>query len=136
MAILNTKKKNTHQGCEALACQTANEAARRSIRPPYSIRETETEFQVDVDLPGVAKSGLEILVQDGVLEVTGNRAWSLPEAWRPLGEASSEYPSYRLRLSIEDEVNETAIKAKLENGMLVLILPKKEETKPRRIAIK
>jgi HSP20 family molecular chaperone IbpA len=52
-----------------------------TLRPVYSIRETPASFDVTVDLPGVAKDGLEITSEEGLLSIVGRRVWRQPTGW-------------------------------------------------------
>ena len=104
------------------------------VRPRYEIAEEDDAFFVDVDLPGVGKSGLSVTLHDGLLEVIGKRGLQAPKGWRALGDHSDAY-AYRLRLMVGDRVDEKKISADSKNGVLRLELPKEEEKKPRKIAI-
>ena len=130
MTLLNVLKNQAPAACG----QTENAAAARALRPRYDIRETDTQFQVEADLPGVDRAELQITVEDGVLEVQGARAQVVPDGFRPLGR-SDDAAVYRLRLALGDEVNEERIVADLRDGVLRLTLPKVEEKQPRRIEV-
>ncbi len=107
----------------------------RYFRPRYQILDTENAYSIEVDVPGVAKSGLEITLEDGVLEVVGNRSWKAPEDWKSIDNSYSEV-AYRLRLAIGDSVNDGGIEAEVEDGVLRITLPKVEDKKPRKISVK
>ncbi|PXA03584.1 hypothetical protein DDZ13_11425 [Coraliomargarita sinensis] len=123
-----------------LQTSTATEAtptksqARTWRRPAYDVSENEDAFNVRVNLPGVSRDGLDISIEDETLSITGSRAEVLPEGWRPL---RREMPvgDYRLELRLNVAVNEDKIKAKVEDGVLDLTLPKADEVKPRKIKV-
>jgi HSP20 family molecular chaperone IbpA len=100
----------------------------------YSIRETSSAFDVTVDLPGVAKDGLEITSEDGLLSVVGRRAWRQPAGWTRLHRESVE-ADFALTLRHDEAVDAGRIQAELRDGVLRLTLPKSEAVKPRRIAV-
>lgn len=129
----NTLAKKGEQACSSAETGTAETVRYRT--PRYRIHEAEGHFEVSVDLPGVDKQGVEIVAQDGVLEVTGQRTQNLDKAWKPIGGGQAAAFSYRLRLSIEGEVEEEGIGADLKNGALLLTLPKAEAKRPRRISV-
>lgn len=105
-----------------------------TLRPVYSIRETPSAFDVTVDLPGVAKDGLEITSEDGLLSVVGRRAWRQPTGWTRLHRESVE-ADFALTLRHDEAVDAGRIQAELRDGVLRLTLPKSEAVKPRRIAV-
>lgn len=105
-----------------------------TLRPVYSIRETPASFDVTVDLPGVAKDGLEITSEEGLLSVVGRRIWRQPTGWTRLHRESVD-ADYALTLRHDDAVDAERIQAELRDGVLRLTLPKGEALKPRRIPV-
>jgi HSP20 family protein len=105
-----------------------------TLRPVYSIRETPASFDVTVDLPGVAKDGLEITSEEGLLSVVGRRIWRQPTGWTRLHRESVD-ADYALTLRHDDAVDADRIQAELRDGVLRLTLPKGEALKPRRIPV-
>lgn len=103
-------------------------------RPHYTSRYDNEAWEVAVRLPGVKKEDVTVTVENEVLEIEAVRHTPVPESWRPLG----DYPSkkaWRLRLDVGPEVDGRHISAALEDGILTLRLPLREELKPRRIEI-
>lgn len=135
MTLLNVIKNKQPQRstCQSTATDKGNEQ-KRFVRPAYRIGEQDTAYRVHVDMPGVQKGDVEISLVDGVLELTAKRASVAEGDWKPLGAAQVEL-TYRLRLAVGDEVDGQGISAKLENGVLLVTLPKAEEKRPRRIAV-
>jgi HSP20 family molecular chaperone IbpA len=105
-----------------------------TLRPVYSIRETPASFDVTVDLPGVAKDGLEITSEEGLLSIVGRRVWRQPTGWTRLHRESVD-ADYALTLRHDDAVDAERIQAELREGVLRLTLPKGEALKPRRIPV-
>jgi len=110
---------------------TATEAR---IKPAYNVREDEHGYDLTVQLPGVAKSGLEITVQDGEITITGRRAWIQPTDWIALYRETPR-ANFELTLSHGGDVDAEKISAELKDGILRLSLPKAEAAKPRKIAV-
>jgi HSP20 family protein len=122
------------QTCTNNAPAKTASAAHRWRRPVYDVSETTDAFNVRVNVPGVARNGVDISIEDGTLNITGTRAQNIPEAWRPLRRELPE-GDYRLSLRLNVEVNEAQIKARVEDGVLDLTLPKTDEVKPRKIKV-
>jgi len=106
----------------------------RYIAPDVDIYETENEYVVLADMPGVTKERLTVKLDRQDLKITGDIA-------KP--ENSNEHiflnelcnASYHRHFTLADDVNRDKIEANLESGVLHLILPKKESHKPRDINI-
>lgn len=112
----------------------ANGKVRTWRRPAYDVSENTNDFNVRVSLPGVGRDGVDISIEDETLRITGTRTVLAPGDWRPLRRELPE-GDYRLELRLNVPVNETKIKAKVEDGVLDLTLPKAEEVKPRKIKV-
>ena len=103
------------------------------LSPAVDIYETEDGLTVVADVPGVAKSDLEIHVDDTILTIRGTV--SLPKREDLISEEFGMMNYFR-QFRLSDEVDQSKIKASLENGVLTLDLPKSERAKPRRIEVK
>jgi HSP20 family protein len=103
------------------------------MSPAVDIFETADGLTVVADVPGVAKDGLDINVDNRILTIRGSV--SLPQRE---GMISQEFGmlNYFRQFKLTDEVDQANIKASLEQGVLTLALPKAEHAKPRRIEVK
>jgi HSP20 family protein len=108
--------------------------SRPTRRPRYRIANTPEAHTIQVELPGVAKESVRLNLEDGVLNLSAARTLTVPESWKPLHRELSD-AGYELRLQLNDRVDDTRLSAKLEDGVLTLVLPVKEAVKPRLIAI-
>jgi len=100
--------------------------------PMLDVRETDEEYLVLVDLPGVNSDEVTIEVSDQVLSISGSRA--------PVetGEAQlSERPhgSFARTLTLPQGVDEEKIVANYSDGVLELHVPKPAEQRPKKITI-
>lgn len=114
--------------------QTRNEDLGPVVKPHYEVSETDEAFALVVDLPGVAKDGLELTAEEGTFRVVGRRAWKRPEAWTRLYRESAE-ANFLLELTNDNAVDLDKIHAELKDGVLRVSLPKTEAIKPRKIAV-
>ena len=115
-------------------CDNGEAALGQAVRPTYQIQETGDNYQVTVQLPGVAKDGLEFTAEDGQLHIVGRRHWQKPEGWTALHRESAGAP-FELVLTHEDAIDADKIVAELTDGVLRVTLPKHEALKPRKIAV-
>ena len=114
---------------------TGGEPTREGVRymPQVDIVEDQNAITVLADLPGVRRDNLIIDVREGILSLTAT-VDPLPEHWQPTYREYRE-GGYERRFSLGDRIDTERISAKLENGVLALVLPKAEAQKPRKISI-
>jgi HSP20 family protein len=97
------------------------------------IFETEDHLYIRADLPGVEKGNVHIEVdEDNTLQIRAKHSFQEPSG--PIYkefEATGFYRSFRLG----DGYDKEKISAQIENGTLEIDIPKREEVKPRRIAL-
>ncbi|MEO6873500.1 MAG: Hsp20/alpha crystallin family protein [Opitutaceae bacterium] len=112
------------------ACTTATTA----IKPTYDVKETSEAYRLVVQLPGVAKDGLELTAESNELRITGRRGWTQPAGWTPL-HRETHPANYELVLTHDNAIDADKIVAELIDGVLRVTLPKPEAVKPRKIAV-
>jgi HSP20 family protein len=103
--------------------------------PPVNIVESNDHYIVEADLPGVAKEGLEITVEDNELTIIGRRG-DFQEA--PNAEVlyqESRPGDFRRVFELDPTIDTSKINAKMQQGVLTLTLPKAEKVKPRKISV-
>ena len=105
-----------------------------TFKPVYEIVENNDAYGVTVELPGVAKEGLEITAEEGQIRVVGRRGWKQPEGWTALHRETVDAP-FELVLAHDNAIEAEKIVAELRDGLLRLSLPKHEAVKPRKITV-
>lgn len=103
-------------------------------RPSYNVVEHDEAYTIRVTLPGVAREGVEIALDDDVLTIKATASDRVPETWRPL-HRERRPGNYRLDLRLDGQVDGASIKARVADGVLELNLPKAEAAKPRKIEV-
>jgi HSP20 family protein len=107
----------------------------RVFLPTADIYETNDALNVVLEMPGVDKGGVDIRVEDGVLQIEGRLDFSKYKGLQPLyTEYNVGHYSRSFRLS--SKIDQNKIGAELKDGVLSLVLPKVEEAKPRTIQVK
>jgi len=105
-----------------------------TVSYPVDIRETAEAFHIDAELPGFRRDEIEINFQDGVLSITAERKETQGEGEQRLTERRYRKTARHFRLPAT--VDADKVEARLEDGVLHLILSKREETRPRKIEVK
>lgn len=125
--------------CSPSQCNTSATSATSGVteslrKPRYNVKGGAEAYEVRVELPGVPKGSVKIELEENILSVRGERSSTMPEGLKALHREMSPL-SYLLRLRLNTPVNEEQMTAKLEDGVLTLILPIKEAAKPRQIPV-
>ncbi|MBO6232235.1 MAG: Hsp20/alpha crystallin family protein [Ruminiclostridium sp.] len=92
------------------------------------VRETENGYELDVDLPGIKKEDVKVKLDDGYLTITASTSNNKDEKDKKGNYIRRERfsGSYSRSFYVGDAVTENDIKAKFENGVLMLGIPKPE----------
>jgi len=103
------------------------------VSPPVDIYEMAEGLVVKADLPGVAREGLDVRVENNTLTIRGKAAHAAPgePIYREYG-----LVNFFRQFELNDRVDQHKISAELKHGVLTLNLPKAEEAKPRKIEVK
>jgi len=104
--------------------------------PAVEITESKDSYQLEIDLPGVAKEDVKISVDKNVLTIQGERKQNTVEGSDLYHHTERSFGSFRRSFNLSTLVKSDAIEARYENGVLKLTLPKIEEAKPRQIEVK
>ena len=104
----------------------------RYVTPAAAIYEDADGYTIEAEMPGVTKEGVHVTVENGELTFTGAKA-PRPAGTRLYGEVAHE--DYRRVFDLDPAVETGKISARMEQGVLVLRLPKAQDKKPRRINV-
>ena len=110
-------------------------SAARRWTPATDLVETESEYVLKADLPGLGKDDVKIEVEDSVLTVSGERKSEHEERKDGYYRIERASGSFRRSLRLPDGVDAAAIAASFENGVLEVHVPKPEQRKPQRVEI-
>jgi HSP20 family protein len=104
--------------------------------PLLHIREDADAFLIEADLPGLTQEQVHISVtQRNQVSISGERLAAEPENGR-WHRRERGFGRFQRVVKLPTAVDADKVEAKLENGVLLVTLPKAEEAKPRRIAVK
>ena len=123
---------------EASARQARGEEAsdqdieRADWMPLADVYQTEAEYVVAIDLPGIDRSALEISLDGDKLVIRGERVLENEEQHR----IERPHGRFLRKFSVPATVEQKAIAAEYKDGVLRVRLPKRKEQKARRVEIK
>jgi len=101
---------------------------------PVDVYETEKEFVVNAQLPGVKKEDLQIQLKDNLLTIKGSRQGESDASGTAL-RIERSHGAFDRSFKIPANIDLESIKSELSQGVLKVYLPKHEEVKPRQIEI-
>lgn len=101
---------------------------------PVDIHEDADHIYVDAELPGFTKEQVDVTLEAGVLTISGHRKSEEHAGESHLNER--RFTRVQRSFSLPSSVDESKVEAKLVDGVLHVTLNKREEVKPRKIAIK
>jgi len=100
--------------------------------PNVNVVETKDGYILEAEMPGVAKEGLEVSLEENLLTITGRRQ---PEPSANLLHRESNPVDYRRVFELDPAIETGKINAQIDQGILTLKMPKAEKVKPRRITV-
>ena len=112
----------------------AHQRERYVFTPPIDIYESAEGLVLQADLPGVSLDTLELQVQDNKLTLFGRVEHSVPDSAQTL---HHEYHvgDFLRSFILSGEIDHDRISAKLNNGVLKVVLPRIPRSKPRKIQV-
>jgi HSP20 family protein len=102
-------------------------------RPLTNINETDDAYLVTMEMPGVSKKNVEVSLEGDTLTITGERVEKLEDKGLLRREIRQEKFSRSFR--IDESINRDQVKAKMDNGILTVTLPKSEKAVGRKVNI-
>ena len=115
---------------QAFGHSLENGSSRLSYSPLMNVSETESDYLVMMDLPGVEKKDVEVNLSDGFLSVSGERKTSEKGDENSRIWHETTLGAFSRSFELTSDIVEENVKAKFNNGVLNITIPKVEEVKP------
>jgi HSP20 family protein len=102
--------------------------------PPANVTETKNEFNIELSAPGLKREDFKVEVEDGALVISCEKKEESNSEEKNYTRREFSYNSFYRSFPLPENVLEDKINAKYENGMLKVVLPKKEVSisKPKK----
>ena len=104
--------------------------------PTVDISETDNQYLIKVELPGVEKNDVKVSVHDGVLTIQGERQMEHEEQGKKFHRVERAYGRFARSFVLPENVDATKIDAAHKDGLLNVTLEKAAEAKPKAIEVK
>ncbi len=94
------------------------------IKPNVDITDTDKNYSISVEIPGVDKDSIQISLNDGNLTIRGEKKQEKEEKDRNYHRIERSYGSFQRVLSLPPDADSDKIDASFKNGVLIVTLPK------------
>ena len=108
----------------------------RALQPAVDVREDKEAYHIEAELPGFKPEHVDVNVDNGVLTVTAERRFEKRDEEKGYQRIERRYGTFRRSFTLPDSVNAEQIDATLQEGVLTVRIPKRENAVPRRIQVK
>jgi len=115
--------------------RTDEPSATTTWSPAVDIFETEGEIVVKAELPGMERKDITLNLEKNVLTLKGERRFEKETKDDNYHRIERSYGTFSRAFSIPATVDEEKIRADYKDGVLKIVLPKKEQSKPKQIRI-
>jgi HSP20 family protein len=112
------------------------EEAASAWTPRVEVAETDAQFEVTAELPGLERDDVKISLQNNILTLSGEKKAAAEKKDHNLYLCERTYGNFTRSFQMPAQVDTGKVNAVFKNGILTLVLPKVEEAKPRQIDIK
>jgi HSP20 family protein len=127
-------RQQMEQMLESAATPQQREAA--GVLPLINLTEGKDHYLVRAELPGVKGDELDIQVTANNLAISGERKIAAEDEGARYHRREREAGTFSRMIGLPDEVDTDKVEAKLENGILTVVISKAEITKPKQITVK
>ncbi len=104
--------------------------------PKMDLSETDKEFLMNMELPGIDKKDVVVNVEDGMITITGERKEEKTEEKRDYHRIERSYGRFFRSVELPKGAMADKADAKFKDGVLTVTIPKTEERKPHRVVVK
>ena len=104
--------------------------------PRVDVHEDEDNYYIDADLPGLDKKDIAINIENNVLTLSGSRDDKREEKKKGYYRLERQTGRFERSFHLGENVDYSKANAEFEKGVLKVVIPKKEEAKPKQLDIK
>ncbi len=104
------------------------------IVPTATFTEKPAEYELKVQIPGIAKADAELHMEGKTLTLKTHSKYQNPAGFRQVA-AEFERTNYAMSVDLPEMADPASLSAKLENGVLAVTIKKRPETQPKKIEI-
>jgi HSP20 family protein len=104
--------------------------------PVVDITETENEYTIAAEVPGVKRDDLTLEIHEGTLTLRGEKKSEREESKERARRLERSYGAFTRSFAMPSDAEVSKVDASFADGVLRIVIPKKPEAKPALVAIK
>ena len=104
--------------------------------PPVDIEESDKEYLIKAELPGMKKEEVGLKVEGATLSISGERKAEKEEKGKKYHRVERSYGAFMRSFTLPEGAVSDKITAEFKDGVLIVHVPKDEKAKPRAIEVK
>jgi HSP20 family protein len=133
-SLLNQLQRELERSFEGARPGT-DTAATAEWTPAVDIKEEPGRYVLWADLPGVNPDAIDIMMENGILTLKGERETEAKTQREGLKRVERVYGTFYRRFSLPDTADAEGISARCANGVLEISIPKKAAVQPKKIVV-
>lgn len=103
--------------------------------PSVNVSESETEYTIEAEIPGVKEKDISLKFKDGVLSLSAKHEEEKQQEGKEYHKIERRYGSFERSFRFPNGINQDSVSAHYENGILNVTIKKPEETQAKDIQI-
>lgn len=103
--------------------------------PLVDVSEDNTQYLIKAELPEVKKEDLKVLIENGVLRISGQRMFEKDEEGKKYHRLERAYGTFERSFVLPESCKPEGMTADYKEGMLTVHIPKSEDATPRMIEV-
>ena len=104
------------------------------IVPSATLSERPEEYELKIVVPGVGKGDADLHMEGKTLTLKTHAKYQNPAGFKQVA-SEFEHVNYAMSVEIPEMADPATLTAKIENGILTVIMKKRPETQPKKIEI-
>lgn len=117
------------------ASSDASSAATADWAPAVDIEEYSDKFVINADVPGIDPKAIEVTLEKGVLTLAGTREKAIERDGVESRRIERATGRFLRRFVLPDTADAENVSASNKNGVLEIVIPKRPQAQPRKIAV-
>ncbi|MBI2356098.1 MAG: Hsp20/alpha crystallin family protein [Candidatus Doudnabacteria bacterium] len=109
--------------------------ATRIHSPAVNLYETENEVVAEVSIPGIDPKKVSVEIENNVLHIRGEESSEQEDKGRDYYRKEIRSGMFGRSIGLPTEVDADKVKATSQNGILKIVMPKSEKSKPKRVDV-
>ena len=131
-------QRQVEQLLDGRAWPSSIRAATRGAFPAVNVGTTADAVEIYAFVPGLDPASIEVSLDKGLLVISGERPSDLPQESEQVTVYADERfaGQFRRAISLTEDADASRVDAGYHDGILKVVVPKRESAKPRRIEVK